>query len=72
MLVKAVVGPRSTAQAHVFESVVKLPKFASYMRHSQVGDPGSFVQFVVPDRINRVCIYQKKSIAVLTNIPFRC
>jgi hypothetical protein len=56
LLIKVIVGPKSSTMCHVFEVVQKLPKFATYIRNTgKLEDPTSYVTFNVSERINRVC-----------------
>jgi Bardet-Biedl syndrome 2 protein len=62
LLIKVIVGNKSSLSYHVFEIVQKLPKFASFLRYQgKVEEPDSYVTFAVSERVNRVIMWLNQS-----------
>lgn len=62
LLIKAVVGYRSSSQDHVFEVNYPLPRFVSFMsvRPREI-NPTSYLQFLTSERVNRVVLWMNQS-----------
>ncbi|KAK3236701.1 hypothetical protein CYMTET_53174, partial [Cymbomonas tetramitiformis] len=63
MLIKVMVGTRTSAIYHVFEVDYRLPKFAMYVpiRRDEAPEPISSVQFHINERISRVNMWLEAS-----------
>jgi len=70
ILVKAVVGHRSSTQDHVFELTHTLPRFASFV-HTRPKDlaPRSSVTFHTSERVNRVVLWINQAFAIDASAP---
>eukprot|EP01112_Ceratiomyxa_fruticulosa_P008405 TRINITY_DN2178_c0_g3_i1.p1 TRINITY_DN2178_c0_g3~~TRINITY_DN2178_c0_g3_i1.p1 ORF type:complete len:691 (+),score=149.61 TRINITY_DN2178_c0_g3_i1:135-2207(+) len=61
MLVKALVGHKSSSQCQVFEVTQTLPKFTTYLPCPLKGkEPESYVSFAISERVNRVIMWMNQ------------
>jgi len=69
MLIKVVVGHRSSAQDHVFEINQHLPKFAAFFPvQAQTVQASSKVTFTLSERVNRIMLWVQAAFMVEDNM----